>query len=99
MPISSESFKLVVGIGQVGGDTVLVGLHGLLAWPPSSGANLSVFVGELEGLDKSESLVHISADGEIVDCDLADLAFGINYEEAAESDSFVLLKWKRVKMN
>jgi len=79
-------------LGQVLADSILVGLHGLLARTPAGGADFAVFVGELEGLDQSQGLVDISADGEIVDGHLAEGARAIDDEEAAESDALILLE-------
>ena len=38
-----------------------------LAWLPVGRAHLAVLVGELEGLDQTECLIHRSADGIIID--------------------------------
>ena len=43
-----------------------------------------MFVGELESLEKSESLVDISTNREIIDSDLSELARGINEEQTTE---------------
>jgi hypothetical protein len=67
-----------------------VGLHGLSALLPASRAHLAVLVGELEGLDETESLLDVAADGKIVDGDLAEDTLGVDDEETAESDTLVL---------
>ena len=84
--------SLFLLVGQVVRDPVLVGLHRLLSWPPSGWANLAMLVRELEGLDKSEGFIDIAANWEIIDSDLADLALGVNDEEATESNSLILLE-------
>ena len=45
-------------------------LNGLVTLLPASGANLTVLIGELESLNKTESLVNRSTNGQIVDGDL-----------------------------
>lgn len=47
-----------------------VGLDGLLAGVPVGGADLAVLLGELEGVDETDSLVDAAADGKVVDGDL-----------------------------
>lgn len=64
------------------------GLDGLVTGVPVRGADLAVLVGELKGVDEAEGLVDRAADGEVVDCDLADDSGGIDDEEAAEGDAF-----------
>ena len=86
-------------LGQVLADSILVRLHGLLARAPTGGTDFTVFVGELEGLDQSQGLVDISADGEIVDGHLAEGAGAIDDEEAAESDALILLKCSNIMRN
>ena len=51
-------------------DSFSIGLHGLLAGFPSGRADLSVLVGELEGLHQTEGLIDSTADRKIVDSDL-----------------------------
>ena len=63
-------------------------LDGLVAGVPVGGADLAVLVGELEGVDEAEGLVNGAADGEVVDCDLAHDAVGVDDEEATEGDAF-----------
>ena len=67
-----------------------VGLDGGLAWLPAGGADLAVLVGELEGLDKAQGLVHAAADGAVVDGDLAQDALVVDDEEAAEVEAVLL---------
>jgi hypothetical protein len=54
------------------------------------GADLTVLVGELEGLDETDGLVNGAADGKVVDGDLAEGLLGVDEEETAESDTSVL---------
>jgi hypothetical protein len=67
-----------------------VGLHGLSALLPASRAHLAVLVGELEGLDKTDGLLDVTADGKVVDGDLAEDTLGVDDEETAKSDTLVL---------
>jgi len=69
-----------------------IGLHGLGAGLPSSGANFAEFVRKLEGLNETERLVNRSADWQIVDGNLSQILTVIDDEESAESDAFVLLQ-------
>lgn len=67
-----------------------VSLHGLAAGLPVRGADLAVLVGELEGLDETEGLGDVAADGQVVDGDLAQGALGVDDEEAAQGDALLL---------
>ena len=67
-----------------------VRLHRLLALVPVRGAHLAVFVRELERLEQTERLVDGAPHREVVDRDLAEGAFGVDEEEPAEGDAFVL---------
>lgn len=87
-----NDLSLLLLLGQVLADAVLVRLHGLLSRAPSGGADFAVFVGELEGLDQPQSLVDVSAHGQIVDGHLAEGAGAVDDEEAAEGDALVLLE-------
>jgi len=66
-----------------------IGLHGLGAGLPSSGANFAEFIRKLEGLNQTERLVNRSADWQIVDGNLTQILTVIDDEESAESDAFV----------
>lgn len=67
-----------------------IGLHTLAAVHPSGGADLTMLVGELESLNKTDSLLDIAADGQVVDGDLAEDTLGVDDEETAESDTLLL---------
>ena len=91
-----EVFDLVVRVGDDGG----------FAWLPSGGADLSVLVDVLEGLDESESFVDIAtrrnrveydfdilpANWEIVNGNLSNDLIRIDDEKTSESDSLILKK-------
>ena len=53
---------------------------------------LSMFVSELESLEKSQSLIHISSNGEIIDSNLPQFALRINDEQTSEGETLVLLE-------
>lgn len=82
----------LVGVSLGGKLLVALGgrLDGLVSGIPVGGADLAVLVGELEGIDQAEGLVDAAADGEVVDGDLADDAVGVDDEEAAEGNAFLL---------
>lgn len=63
-----------MGLGNVLFVVVLLGVrdHGLGSGLPVGRAHFSVHVHELEGLDESQVLIGISADGEIVDGGVSD---------------------------
>lgn len=82
----------LVGVSLGGELLVALGgrLDGLVSGVPVGRADLAVLVGELEGIDQAEGLVDAAADGEVVDGDLADDAVGVDDEEAAEGNAFLL---------
>lgn len=45
---------------------------------------------ELERLDQSDSLIHGTSDGQVIDGDLTENALGVNDEQATESDTLFL---------
>lgn len=91
----SLTISLTIGaLGRLGGEVLQaalgVGLHGSLALHPASGADLAVLVGELESLDEADGLLDVSADGQVVDGDLAEGALGVDDEETAQRDALLL---------
>jgi len=54
-----------------------VGLHGGATRLPACWADLTMFIGELEGLNEAEGLVDRSADWKVVDGDLAENAWNL----------------------
>ncbi len=84
-------------VGQVVGDALRGGLHGLLTRPPPSRAHLPMLVGELEGLHQPERLVHVSAHRQVVHRHLAQGALAVDDEQAAEGDPVVFLQESRLK--
>jgi hypothetical protein len=67
-----------------------VSLHGLSALLPAGRADLAVLIGELEGLDETEGLLDVAADGKVVDGDLSEDTLGVDNEETAQGDALVL---------
>ena len=51
-----------------------------------------MFVSELECLEKTESLIHISSNRQIINCDLSQLASRINDKETTECETLILLE-------
>eukprot|EP00695_Tsukubamonas_globosa_P003627 TRINITY_DN742_c0_g1_i10.p1 TRINITY_DN742_c0_g1~~TRINITY_DN742_c0_g1_i10.p1 ORF type:complete len:141 (+),score=52.72 TRINITY_DN742_c0_g1_i10:69-491(+) len=54
------------------------------------GADLAVDISVLEGLEEAEGLIDGTANGEIVDGDLAESALAVNDEKTTEGDAFLL---------
>jgi len=73
-----EVLELVRGVDGVG--TLL----------PAGRADLTVLVGELEGLDDSDGLLDGSADGQVVDVRGSESTVGVDEEGASESDALLL---------
>lgn len=57
---------------------------------PAGRADLSVLVGELEGLDHSDGLFDGSTDGEIVNVGSSESTLGVDEEGSSESDTLLL---------
>lgn len=55
-----------------------VRFHGVLSWLPVGGADFSVGVHKLEGLDQSDVLIGVSTDWEIVDREVPDDALFVD---------------------
>lgn len=70
MANGSRLSRLLVGLLEVLLAANGVGLHGILALLPVGGADFTVLVGELEGVNETESFVDGAPDGKIVDGDL-----------------------------
>lgn len=81
---------LAIGSSEVLQAALGVGLHGLATLHPAGGADLAVLVGELEGVDETDGLLDVAADGEIVDGDLAEDALRVDNEETTERNAFLL---------
>lgn len=67
----------------------LGGVDGVLALLPTGGTDLTVLVGELEGLDDTDGLLDGSADGKIVDMHGTESALGVDEKGASESDTLL----------
>lgn len=87
---AAEGPRLTTLLSEVLEAALGVSLHGLAAGLPVGGADLAVLVGELEGLDETEGLGDVAADGQVVDGDLAQGALGVDNEEAAQGDALLL---------
>ena len=61
--------------------------HGGLSGSPGSGANLTVLIGVLESFNKTEGLVDITSDGEVVHGDVAENTLIVDDVGGAEGDS------------
>lgn len=64
--------------------------HGLCAGGPARGADLTVLVSVLEGLDHAEDLVDVAADGKVVDAELTEDTLAVNDVGGAESDALII---------
>lgn len=64
-----------------------VSLEGVSSLGPVSRADFTVLVGELEGVEKTQSLLDVAANGQIVNSNLTNIALGVNDEDTAESDT------------
>lgn len=87
---AAEGPRLTTLLSEVLQAALGVSLHGLAAGLPVGGADLAVLVGELEGLDETQGLVDVAADGQVVDGDLAQGPLGVDDEEAAQGDALLL---------
>ena len=76
-------------VGQVRGDAVRGGFHGVFALFPVGRADLAVFFGELEGFEDAQGFVDVSSEREVVDEGVSDNAFLVDKEEAAKGDGLV----------
>lgn len=87
---AAEGPRLTTRFSEVLEAALGVSLHGLATRLPAGGADLAVLVGELEGLDQAEGLIDVTADGQVVDGDLAESALGVDDEEATQGDTLLL---------
>lgn len=87
---AAEGPRLTTLLSEVLEAALGVSLHGLAAGLPVGGADLAVLVGELEGLDETEGLGDVAADGQVVDGDLAQGALRVDDEETAQGDTLLL---------
>lgn len=62
-------------------------LDGVRAGLPASGANLTVNIGVLEGLNQTKSLIDRSTNRQIVDGDLTEVLLIVNDEETTEGNA------------
>ncbi len=79
--------SLEVLLGDFG---VVRRLHGLItSLLPFGWADLTVLVCVLEGLDESQDLLDVAADGKVVEAHVSQDALGVNDEGGTESDALV----------
>ena len=81
-----------IGLGPESGKSVavVIGDHSGCTGLPSRGADLAVLIDVLEGLNKTDGLVDITADGEIVDGDLAESTVRSDDEGASEGNTCII---------
>ena len=77
---------LLPELGELG---IVTGGHGGLSGFPGSGADFTVDVSVLESLNKTEGLVNVTADGEVVHGDVAEDTLIIDDVGSAESNARV----------
>ena len=70
--------------------TVVIGDHRGRARLPAGGADLTVLVRVLEGLDHTKDLVNVPADGQVVDAVLAESSLFVDDVRSAEGDTSVV---------
>lgn len=70
--------KVIASFGRVDGG---------FAWFPIGRTHFAVLVRVLECFDQTQSLIHGSSDGKIVDSYLSHYSFGINDEQSSKSNS------------
>ena len=88
--ITSISVALAVLIlPEVGELSLIGGLHGGSAGGPAGGADFAVLVSVLEGLDKAEGLLHVTADGEVTNRDVSNDSLIIDDVGGTEGDASV----------
>ena len=69
---------------------IVIGDHGGCTWLPSRGADLAVLIDILEGFDKTDGLVDITANWEIVDGDLAEGTIRSDDEGASKGNTCII---------
>ena len=87
----SDFFGIFSLVGQVFSDAFMIRFHCFLAGTPVSRTDFTMFIGELESLDKSEGFIDISADREIIDGDLTQDSFAVDDEKSTESYAIIFL--------
>ena len=70
----------------------MIGFHGFLSRFPSGGTYFTMFVCKLKCLDKTQSLVDITTNREIIDRHLPQDTLVINDEKATERNTVVLFQ-------
>ena len=81
-----------MSVGPEGGESVaaVVWDHGGRTRLPAGGADLTVLISVLEGLDHADDLINVSADGQVVDAVLAKGALLVDDVSCAECDTGVV---------
>ena len=75
---------------EVFGNSLMIWFHGFLSWPPIGRTNLTMFVGELEGLDQPQSFIDVAAYGKVIYCNLTENTFPVNDKKASEGHTVLL---------
>src|ERR1019366_1565074 len=88
--MGSQGHERLLRVGEVLFRLLPVGLHGLRAGLPVSGADLTVLEHVLEGLEDAKRFVDRPADRRVVDRRVLDDTIGVDDEKAAKSDLAVL---------
>ena len=83
-----DVFFFPISLGLLG---MRVGLHGLGSWFPLGRADLTVLVGVLESLDKSDELFNISSDRKVVVGGMSEDALVVNDESCSRVSLCYLL--------
>ena len=68
---------------------LVITVNALLAWGPFAGADFTVLLVVLEGLDKAENLIDVTADWEIVELLVTENTLAINDEGGAEMKGII----------
>ena len=81
-----------IGLRPESGESVAVVIrdHSGCTGLPSRGADLAVLIDVLEGLNKTDGLINITANGEIVDGDLAEGSVRSDDEGASKGNTCII---------
>ena len=85
-----SSFGVLLGPESGEFIATVVGYHGGFAGLPAGWADLAVLIDVLEGLNKTDGLVNITANGKIVDGDLAEGTIRSDDEGASKGNTCII---------
>jgi hypothetical protein len=80
----SSAIRLFVVFGEIIGNTGGGRFHGLFAFFPVGGADVSMFFMELEGVDHTQGFLGITPQGQIIDYRMANNTVSINEKGPAQ---------------